>query len=156
MVARRHQQVLPDLVVPARGQIDVLDISGHLTIKDCADEEAHGAMETLFVFFDDGGLVGEVVFQDLSPGSFVDALENILELGESLLPVPVQPSSCLDKIWKSLLVKELHHKGSAVQMDFSFLGPTRKLVFFWKLCSIIPWPLVAENGLFLENTGHLG
>jgi hypothetical protein len=49
-------------VVPARGQIDVLDVSGHLTIKDCADKEAHGTMESLFVFFDDGGLVGEAVF----------------------------------------------------------------------------------------------
>jgi hypothetical protein len=95
VVARRRQQVLPDLVVPARGQIDVLDILGHLTIEDGAGEEAHGAMETLFVFFDDGGLVGEVVFQDLLPGSFVTALENILELGGSLVPVPVQLRSCL-------------------------------------------------------------
>jgi hypothetical protein len=104
VVARRRQQILPDLVVPAWGQIDVLDVSGHLTIKDCADEEAHSAMEALFVFFDDG-LVGEVVFQDLSPGSFVAAFENILELGESLVPVPVQLRSCLDEIWEGLLVK---------------------------------------------------
>ena len=156
VVARRRQQILPDLVIPTWGQIDVLDVSGHLTIKDCADEEAHGAMETLFVFFDDGGLIGEVVFQDLLPGSFVAALENILELGESLLPVPIQPSSGLDEVWKGLLVEEFHPKGSAVQVDFSLPGPTRKLVFFWKLRSIIPWPLVAANGLFLENTGHLG
>jgi hypothetical protein len=155
VVARRRQQILPDLVVPAWGQIDVLDVSGHLTIKDCADEEAHGAMEALFVFFDDS-LVREVVFQDLSPGSFVTAFENILELGESLVPVPIQPRSGLDEIWEGLLVKELHPKRSAVQVDFSFPSPTRKLVFFWQFCGVIPWPFVAEDGLFLENTGHLG
>ena len=64
--------------------------------------------------------------------AFVAALENILELGESLVPVPVQLSSCLDEIWESLLIEELHPKGSAVHVDFSFPGPTRKLVFFWE------------------------
>ncbi len=73
-----------------------------------------------------------MVFQDLSPGSFVAAFKNILELGESLLPVPIQPSSGLDEVWKGLLVEEFHPKGSAVQVDFSFPGPTRKLVFFWE------------------------
>jgi hypothetical protein len=127
-------------VVPARGQIDVLDVSGRLTIEDCADKEPNGSIKAHFVVlrFDDGALVGEVVSHHLPPGSFVAAIENILELGESLVPVPVQLSSCLDEIWESLLIEELHPKGSAVHVDFSFPGPTRKLVFFWELRGIIP------------------
>ncbi len=88
VVAWHHQQVLLDLVVLAWGQIDVLDVSGRLTIEDSADKNAHGLMKAGFVFFNDGGLIGEeVVSHDLAPGSFVAALENILELGESLAPV---------------------------------------------------------------------
>jgi hypothetical protein len=140
VVAQRRQQVLSDLVVPARGQIDILDVSGRLTIKNSADKNAHGSIKAGFVVlgFDDGALVGEVVSHHLPPGSFVAALENILELGESLVPVSIQLSSCLDEIWESLLIEELHPKGSAVHVDFSFPGPTRKLVFFWEFRCIIP------------------
>ncbi len=129
-----------DLVVPARGQIDILDVSGRLTIENSTDKKPNGSMKARFIVlrFDDGALVGEVVSHHLTPGSLVTALKNILKLGESLIPVPVQLSSCLDKIWESLFVEELHPKGSTVHVDFSFPSPTRKLVFFWEFCSIIP------------------
>jgi hypothetical protein len=65
VVAWHRQQVLPDLVVPARGQIDILDVSGHLTIKDSADKNVHGLMKAGFVFFNDGGLIREVVLTTL-------------------------------------------------------------------------------------------
>ena len=129
-------------MVSARGQVDVLDVPVHLTIENSADKKSNRFIKASFVVlgFNDGALVGEVVSHHLAPGSFVAAFENILKLGQSLLPVPVQLGSCLNEVWKSLLVKELHPKGSAVQVDFSFPGPTRKLEFFQELCAIIPWP----------------
>jgi hypothetical protein len=59
-------------MVSARGQVDVLDVSGRLTIKNSADENTHGFIKASFVVlgFDDGGLVREVVSHDLVPGSF--------------------------------------------------------------------------------------
>ena len=61
--------------------------------------------------------------------AFVAALENILELGESLVPVPVQLTSCLDEIWERLLIEELHPMGSAVHVDFTFPALPENLYF---------------------------
>jgi hypothetical protein len=109
-----------------------------------------------FLRLDDAALLGEVVFHHLVPGSFVAACEDILEFQESLVPAPAQLVSCLEEVWESLLVKELYPKGSAVHVDFIFPGSSRKLVIFWELCGIIPWPFVAKNRLVFEDTGHLG
>ncbi len=49
VVVRRCKTVLQDRMVPALGQIDVLDISGRLTIKNSADKNAHGFIKAGFV-----------------------------------------------------------------------------------------------------------
>jgi hypothetical protein len=68
VVAWRRQQVLLDLVVPVRGQIDILDVSGRLTIENSTDNKPNGSMKARFIVlrFDDGALVGEVVAASFS------------------------------------------------------------------------------------------
>lgn len=148
-------------MVPAGGQIDVLHVSGRLTINDSADEKLHGLFKGGLRVNGIGRIVSivgwrEVVFDHFAPGSFVAACENILELRESLGPRPVQLSSCLDEIWEGLFVEKLHPKRSAVHMDFSFPRSSRKFELFWELRGVIPWPYMAKDGLFLEDAGHLG
>ena len=137
VVARRRHKILNDLMVPARGQIDVLDVPGRLTIQNSADEELHGSIKALFavgpIFRFDGHLVScgvlrrevkvtKVIFLHFAPGSPIRTVENVLKLGESLGPGPIQLRSCLDEIWEGLLIKKLHPEGSAVHMDFSLPG----------------------------------
>ncbi len=76
-------------MVPAQRQIDILDISGRLTIQNSADEEPDSFLKVvLCVDRDVAALVvaggREVAFNHLAPGSL-----NILKFGESLGPSPV-------------------------------------------------------------------
>ncbi len=93
VVARRRHKIFDDLMVPARGQIDVLDVPGRLTIKNSADEELHGSVKALFAV---GPIFGlgqrdhfscalvrrevEVVFYHFAPGSPIGTVENVLKL----------------------------------------------------------------------------
>jgi hypothetical protein len=138
-------------MVPARGQIDVLDVPGRLTIQNSADEELHGSVKALLAVgpifgFDQRYLFScffvrrevEVVFYHFAPGSPVGTVQNVLKLGESIGPGPIQLRSRLDEIWEGLLIKKLHPEGTAVHVDFSLPGSSRELEFLWELRLIVP------------------
>ncbi len=79
-------------MVPARGQIDALDVPGRLTIQNSADKELHGLVKALYAvdpifgfdlhlfsfFFARRGV--EVVFDHFAPGSPVGTVKNVLKL----------------------------------------------------------------------------
>jgi hypothetical protein len=138
-------------MVPARGQIDVLDVPGRLTFQNSADKNPYGFVKASFVVLGlkDIPLLRKVVFHHLAPGNFVAACKNILKFGECLVPAPIQLGICLEEVWESLLIK------NSIPRD-PLSTWTRKLEFFWELRAIIPWPFVAEDGFAFEDTGHLG
>ena len=81
-------------MVPTRCQIDILDVSGRLTIQNSADKEPDCSLKIILRV--DGDVVAlvvagerEVVFDHFATGSFVAACKNILKFRESLGPSSV-------------------------------------------------------------------
>ena len=72
VVAWCYQKVLEDPMGPARGQIDVLNVSGRLTIQNSADEKPDGFVKACLIILhlDDAALLREVVFTTLRQAVF--------------------------------------------------------------------------------------
>ena len=99
----------------------------------------------------------ELVY-NLLPGSFILALEHIIELREGVSPVEVDFPGPTVEIGDRLVNGELDTKFATVLMDFGFHLVERvialQLVGLWKKDFLIPVLRQKKKGLLLLDQGH--
>ena len=143
MVNGLRGQRLLDVVVAARCHVDPLAISGLILVQGFSEKKRDCAAKVLFARTI---LLGSDVRQidrfweelvyDLLPGSFMLALEHVLELREGVIPVEVNFRGSIVEIRDRFVDGELDTEFATVLMDFGFHLVERvialQLVGLWK------------------------
>ncbi len=125
LVKGTHLNLLLDIVITTRQHVEVLPVPRLLLMQNFSNEKLHSRTEVCFTrailldwYILRIGQFREVLVNDLLPGSFVLALEHILELHEEVGIVKVDLLGPFFKLRDCFVDSKLDTKFSTALVDF--------------------------------------
>ncbi len=126
MVEGFRGELLSDVVVAARRQVDVLTIPGLLLVQSFLQEQLNRTAKVLLQAIMLGGYhccvdrLREVVVHDLFPGRLILSLEDVLKLLEGGCPVKMDFLGPLVEIGDGFVDGKFDAESTAVDVDLRF------------------------------------